>query len=373
MNMKRTLAALVALCLMLCGCVGALAEEKEVDVVEDLLRYFLGITDEDVAAAEQRAAEAENANADVAPEDFAQPEDYVEGEEEYVFDEEEEEIVVDEMVEVTDLAVTQGLPDDWLNILLLGTDSRGTTKYLRTDTMVILSVNEGTGAVKLTSVMRDIWVEIPGHGGSKLNAACVYGGPELTLQTVNQNFGMDIQSYVEVNMQCLAQIVDALGGIRMDVSDSEAKAINKLFNDDRNAHDENTYFAGDAVSAGSQVLLNGKQALAFVRIRSMDNDYMRTDRQRQMLVAVAKDLQQKDLLTMGTIVTGMLQYVKTNLDFEAIMAIASVCMGASLDDLPELRLPVEGTYQSGTFNGTWCIKPDFEENARQLRAFIYGE
>lgn len=340
MNMKRHIALLLALCLALLGAAGALAEEG---ALNDLLGFFERASAQGEAAPEPEAP-AQAADALPVADDAAQP--------------------------AMDAAA---LNPDWQNILLLGTDSRTSDTDTRTDTMIILSLNARSNEIRMTSLMRDIWVDVPGHGGAKLNAACVYGGPELTLQTINQNFGMDIQSYVEVNMQCLAQIVDALGGIRMDVSDSEAKAINKLFADDRNAHDENTYFAGDTVSAGSQVLLNGKQALAFVRIRSMDNDYVRTDRQRQMLVAIAKDLQQKDLLSLGAIVAGMLQYVKTNLTFDEIMAIAGVCMGASLDDLPELRLPAEGTYQSGTFNGTWCIKPDFEENARQLRAFIYGE
>lgn len=340
MNMKRRIALLLALCLALLGAAGALAEE---DALNDLLGFFERASAQGEPAPEA-GAPAQAADALPVADDAAQP--------------------------AMDAAA---LNPDWQNILLLGTDSRTSVTDTRTDTMIILSLNARSNEIRMTSLMRDIWVDVPGHGGAKLNAACVYGGPELTLQTINQNFGMDIQFYVEVNMQCLAQIVDALGGIRMDVSDSEAKAINKLFADDRNAHDENTYFAGDSVSAGSQVLLNGKQALAFVRIRSMDNDYVRTDRQRQMLVAIAKDLQQKDLLSLGAIVAGMLQYVKTNLTFDEIMAIAGVCMGASLDDLPELRLPAEGTYQSGTFNGTWCIKPDFEENARQLRAFIYGE
>ncbi len=340
MNMKKRIAMLLALCLALLGPAGALAEEG---ALNDLLGFFERASAQGEPAPET-GAPAQAADALPVADDAAQP------------------------------AMDAAAPNpDWQNILLLGTDSRTSDTDTRTDTMIILSLNARSNEIRMTSLMRDIWVDVPGHGGAKLNAACVYGGPELTLQTINQNFGMDIQSYVEVNMQCLAQIVDALGGIRMDVSDSEAKAINKLFADDRNAHDENTYFAGDTVSAGSQVLLNGKQALAFVRIRSMDNDYVRTDRQRQMLVAIAKDLQQKDLLSLGAIVTGMLQYVKTNLTFDEIMAIAGVCMGASLDDLPELRLPAEGTYQSGTFNGTWCIKPDFEENARQLRAFIYGE
>ncbi len=333
MNMKKTIAALLALGLALVGAMGALAEGG---ALNDLLGYF--------------ARASANPPERVETEPEAEPQ---------AFD--------------PDALADNGLTREWENILLLGTDSRTSATDTRTDTMIVLSLNTRTRQIRMTSLMRDIWVDIPGHKSNKLNTACVFGGPELTVQTINEYFGLDIRYYVLVNMQCLAQIVDGLGGIRMDVSEKEAKAINKLFADDLNCHDENTYFAGDSVSAGSQVLLNGKQALAFARIRSLDSDYVRTDRQRQMLLIIAKQLQQQDLLSLTGIVTGMMQYVKTNLTLDEIMAIAGVCLSASLDDVAELRLPVEGTYQAGTFGGTWCIKPDFEENRRQLQQFIYGE
>ena len=326
MNMKKAMAALLALCLLLGGALGALAE---LDVVNDMLDLFSGAADE---AADPAPDAESSASADEA-----------------------------------------ARQSEWENILLLGTDSRTSQQHARTDTMVILSINTVTHEIRLASLMRDIWVQVPGHGGAKLNAACVYGGPELTAQCVEESFGVDIHSYVLVNMQCLAAIVDALGGIRMDISASEAKAINRLFASDRNAHDENTRFAGDNVSAGSQVLLNGKQALAFARIRSLDDDYVRTERQREMLIVIAKQLQQQDLLSLAGIVTGLLQYVETDLAIDEIMAVAEACLGADLDGVTELRLPVEGTFQAGTFGGTWCIRPNFEENTRLLRAFIYGE
>lgn len=322
MMVKKTVAALLALCLLLAGATGALAEK---DTVNELLSFFLGATSED-ASASQGESDAGEAPA-----------------------------------------------GGWQNILLLGTDSRTSETDTRTDTMIVLSLNPETQEIRLTSLMRDIWVKIPGHGGGKLNAACVYGGPELTVRCVNEYFGLDIQSYVLVNMQCMAAIVDGLGGIRMDVSESDAIAINKLFDDDLNTQDENVYFADAHVSAGSQVLLNGKQALAYARIRSQDSDYARTDRQREVLVVIARQLQQQDLLGLTGIFTGMLQYVKTNMTLDDILAIARVGLGADLDGVAGLRLPAEGTYQDGIFGGTWSIRPDFEANARLLHEFIYGE
>ena len=362
MHMKKAMAALLALCLMLSVAMGALAEGS---VVNDLLGYFIGAS----KAADEAEAQARE-EMPIVVDEFLDAEDAA-ADEPAVDD--EAPIEVDELIQVDDLALNDDLPDNWKNILLLGTDSRTGEQNARTDTMIVLSINTATSETRMTSLMRDIWVNIPGHGGAKLNAACVYGGPELTVRCINESFGLNIEYYVLVNMQCLAAIVDGLGGIRMDVSDSEAKAINRLFDEDRNANDENTYFAGDYVSAGSQVLLNGKQALAFARIRKQDSDYARTDRQRLVLVTIARQLQQQDLLGMAGIVSGMFQYVQTNLTLDEIMAIAGTCLSADLDSLAELRLPVEGAYQSGTFNGTWCIRPNFDENIRQLHQFIYGE
>lgn len=351
---KKLAAALLALCLMTVCALGAAAEEP----LNDLLGFYERATGQEAGVAEAPVAEA--AEAPVA-------------EGEYGFEEAEEEIIPpEELIQVDDLAINESLPEEWENILLLGTDSRTGRSYTLTDTMIILSLNPATKQVKLTSLMRDLWVEIPGWGNQKLNAACVYGGPQLTVRLINEYFGMNIQYYVLVDMQCLAAIVDSVGGIRLDVSGAEASAINRLFEDDRNSHDANSYFAGSPVSAGEQVLLDGKQALGFVRIRKLDSDYARTERQRRVLITIAKQLQQQNLLAMAGIVTNMLQYVETNLTFDEIMTIAGTCMGANLDALEELRLPVDGTYEAGMFGTTWCIKADLAANAELLRQFIYG-
>lgn len=271
-----------------------------------------------------------------------------------------------------DLAVNASLPADWTNILLLGTDSRTSEMDSRTDTMIVLSVNAVTGQAKLTSIMRDTWVDIPGHGGGKLNAACVYGGPALTVRCVNENFGLNIERYALVNMQCLVDIVDALGGIRLDVTSEESSAINALIASDANAHDENSEFATDPVPAGTQVLLNGRQALAYVRIRKSDSDYARTSRQRVVLETIARRLQQESMMNLMGMAMSLLNNVETNLSLDEIMAIATVGVSADMGSVEEMRVPVDGTFESGMFGDTWCIKPNFAQNAALLHSFIYG-
>lgn len=296
------------------------------------------------------------------------------GEDGYVFDESEEEIIVDELIPVEDYAITEGLDERWTNILLLGTDARGTNLYSRTDSMIILSVNAETGEAKLTSVMRDTWVQLPGHGGEKLNAACVYGGPALTMRTINEYFHLNIRYYALVNMRCLVDLVDALGGIRLDVTAAERSAVNRLIDTDAEGTDGSRAFVTSYLEEyGEDVLLTGKQALAYSRIRKSDSDYARTERQRKVLVTIAKQLQQQGMLSVTAMIPALLQYVETNLTFDEIIRLATVGLGMDMGNVTQFRVPADGTYEAGMFGTTWCIKPDFEANAQLLHEFIYGE
>ena len=260
--------------------------------------------------------------------------------------------------------------DPWWNILLLGTDNRDDIDggYSRTDSMIILSVNTETAEAKLTSLMRDTWVHIDGHGNAKLNAACVYGGPQLTMQTINENFDTNLQDYVLINITGLADVIDILGGVEIDITEEERKAINKgLF-------DLSSRSGMEKVEAsGENILLNGNQAVAFARIRMIDSDYKRTERQREVLLKLAGKLKDDvSVLTLASLVTSLMPYVETNLDLADLVSLGTVGLKMDLDSIDQLRLPADGTFESGTFSGVWCIKPNFEKNAALLQEFIYG-
>ena len=258
---------------------------------------------------------------------------------------------------------------DWWNILLLGTDNRDEQEgYSRTDSMIIRSVNTVSGEAKLTSLMRDTWVKIPGHGSAKLNAASVYGGPELTMETISGNFGVEIQDYMLINITGLADVIDVLGGIRIDVTEAERKAINKgLFDLSSRSGMEKLE------SSGEDVLLNGNQAVAYSRIRMIDSDYVRTERQRSVLVKLAEKLQEEvNMITIAGTLTTLLPYVETSLGLSDLISLASVGLGMDFDSIGELRLPADGTFESGTYDGVWCIKPNFDKNRALLHDFIYG-
>jgi len=279
----------------------------------------------------------------------------------------DEEILVDELVSVDDYAITMNLPNEWWNILLLGTDNRETTNtYGRTDSMIILSINPGTCEAKLTSLMRDTWVNIHKKGENKLNAACVYGGPELTMRTINEHFGMNISDYALINITGLADVIDAIGGVTLDVTEAERRALNKgLFDLSSQSGMEELEVSGEGVR------LNGNQAVAFARIRNIDSDYKRTERQRTVLTAIAEELKGNNIIAIAGVVNALLPYVETNLDLAEMMQLAYVGLQMDMTTVQQLRLPADGTFASGTFDGVWCIKPDFDKNSELLYKFIY--
>lgn len=297
-----------------------------------------------------------------------------EGEGDYALAEEEE-INVEDLVDVDDLMANGTLDDmGWWNILLLGGDSRSANgSYGRTDAIIILSVNPTTNAVKLTSLMRDTWISIYGAGQNRINAANRYGGPELVMRTINENFGMNLSDYVLVGMEAFKDIVDILGGIELDIEERELYMLNEQQYYNLKEMGLKTEYT-KLTEYGENVLLDGNQALAYVRLRHLDSDYVRTGRQRAALVALAKKLQTEgSITTIASVVLTLLGYVETNLSLSELLQLCGVGFGLDMDSVEQMRLPVDGTYTTGEINGAWCIQPDFEANARALYDYIYND
>lgn len=258
----------------------------------------------------------------------------------------------------------------WWNILLLGCDSYSKNNHTRSDSMIIVSINRERQQVKMTSLMRDTWIIQPGTSKHrKLTELCAVGGPEMTIQAIEDNFGVEIDDYALISMEGIAEIIDLLGGVDIDVTEAERKALNKgLF-------DLSSLSGMEKLQeSGENVHLNGNQATAFARIRQIDSDYVRTNRQRTVLMAMARKL--KDGASAGTLLTivnVLLNYVETDLSISDILEIGTVGLDMDLSTVEELRLPADGTFESGMYGNVWCIKPNFEKNAALLQEFIYGE
>lgn len=263
---------------------------------------------------------------------------------------------------------------EWWNVLLLGGDSRDMTGYGRTDCNMILSVNRETGEAKMTSIMRDTWVKIPGKGNNKINAANVFGGPELMVETVNQNFGTDIKHYVVINMSDMAEIVDMFGGVDVEVSGSEMKVANDYIADaEANFYNERLEsYDYTRISETGMIHLNGVQAMAYCRDRYTDSDWGRVMRQQEVLLALAAKAQNMELNEVMEKAGTIHGFVNTNLTNDELKDLATTVLASEIAEVEQFRIPADGAYEAGTFSGTWMIRPNLTKCVSDLHNFIYG-
>ena len=241
------------------------------------------------------------------------------------------------------------------NVLLIGTDGTDAEGPRRSDTMILCTLDSERERITMTSFLRDLYVPIPGHGSDRLNAAYAYGGPDLLLQTLEENFGLAIDGYVEVDFSHFSGIIDLLGGVTIDLRQDEAKAINKA--------------VSGTLTAGPQ-LLSGQQALAYTRLRKLDadGDFSRTARQRTVLCALAKQLATGKLRELFSILKTLRPMVATDINSKDLAAMA-LCMLPALknDAIVSQWVPADGTYQFQTIRGMAVLTADMETLRDHLR------
>lgn len=278
---------------------------------------------------------------------------------------------------LSEAAVSEAAPTEdstaersWRNILLLGVDARDFSRLDRSDSMIILSLNEEEACVKLTSIMRDTWVDFPGTSKSgKINAGTVYGGPELSMETVNKYFGTDIDTYVLVNFQDIIRIIDMLGGVELDITEAERRYVNGCVNDYNDG-----YTGSLSLEKAGHVRMNGAQALAFSRDRTTGgSDFERVKRQRKVLTAMLEAAQKCSINDLAAIALKVMSAVKTNLTAADVTAFVPIALKVDTEEMEELTIPADGTYKCGMMNGTWKIVPNFESNRELLHDFIYND
>ena len=289
-----------------------------------------------------------------------------------------------DMVKVTDYSVTQGLSADWRNILLLGSDTRNLKKVSRTDTMIIASINVNDGRIKLTSIMRDTMVPIPGHGTNKLNSASYYGGVDLTVKLINELFGMNITEYVLVNFNSFQKVVDILGGIEVDVTEEEMNYINNGMGEmaQVGGYDQDWYVANkDSLllkTFGTATHLTGIQALGYARIRKIGSDFQRTERQRNVLNAILQKVRNDaNAIQFMQIASSMWGYFETNINMMSAVGLATTVIKNGAKEMKEWRLPAKDAFVSETRANSKGTKVsalydvNFELCKQNLYKFIY--
>ena len=267
----------------------------------------------------------------------------------------------------TDLSADPSLPEPIWNILLIGTDVwEDIPDEGRSDAMVVSSYNAQTGEVRLVSLARDLLVNIPASAKNRLNAAHSLGGPNLLMKTINETFGLNITRYASINIYGVRRIIDAVGGVRLHITEREATSIHRMISIEFPREDNPDCPYGDCI-------LSGLQAMTYARIRDLDNDFGRIERQQAVLRALAERVSELSEEDRGQLIAKVLPEVSTNLSFADILAIGSNAISHGVHGLKMYRLPVRGTYIFDHYNGMSVILAETKRLKNDMKTLLYGD
>lgn len=259
------------------------------------------------------------------------------------------------------------------NILLIGLDGTNDKFPKRSDTMIILTIDKLNKSLKLTSLARDTLVKIPGRGEEKLTHAYAYGQEELLMQTINENFDLDIKDYAVVNFKSFIDIVDIIDGVDINVNEKEIHHLNEVIKECYGVNHEDTKNIEYITSSGNHNL-NGYQALAYARIRKLDTIYKRDERQRLILTNIAHKLSDVSISKYLQIAKSILRHIKVNIAFNKIIDLAFIAHELASYDISQLEFPISEYREEGRIGekGTYVVKWDKNKNIELLHQFIYG-
>ncbi len=259
------------------------------------------------------------------------------------------------------------------NILLIGTDSRTDSNKARSDAMILVSVNKSTMQITMTSFMRDTYVYIPDLGWyNRLNVPCTVGGPMMLVNTIEQNFGIEIDNYAMVNFYSFIDVIDAVGGVDVEILAEEIPYLNSNLNEQNKLLGQDRKKDCLEDSDAGMLHLNGNQALAYARIRKLDGDSARTARQRAVLTALMQKAMTLSLTELYDLVNTVLPMVSTDMTQNDCLSIIVNAAAYLSYDIQSLSLPAEGTYFLALVENMSVVKADLEECKRILHETIYG-
>jgi LCP family protein required for cell wall assembly len=256
---------------------------------------------------------------------------------------------------------------DVTNIALFGLDTRDPDVNGRSDALMIASIDKKHKKIKISSIMRDLYVNVPGKGKTKITHAYAYGGAQLAIKTLNESFQLDIKDYVTVDFFSLEKIIDKLGGVTIDVRKEEVQYINQYMQETAAIEKK----AVPTVTKSGTLNLNGIQAVAYTRIRYVGNDYERTERQRKVLTAMFNKIQSAGVTKYPGIVTSVLPYVETSLTKGNILSMGTEVFASGIKTIDQMRYPVNG--KGETINKGSYIVADINKEADLMHKYIYDD
>lgn len=255
--------------------------------------------------------------------------------------------------------------DKVVNFLLVGSDERRRwNEPGRSDSIMILTLDLKHKRIKLTSLMRDMYLNIPGYGDNRINAAFSYGGIELLYKTIAENFGISVEGYAVVDFFTFIDAIDEIGGVKINLTQEEYEYLIGAYPSKKSIQ---------KLKPGKNKM-NGYQALAYCRIRQdAQADFGRTKRQRKVLNAIFKKTKNMSLTELVDLAEIILPNIETDLSNAEIIGYIKDVLFMGSSKIYRYRIPVDGTYTPQTVNGMDVLTIDLEENRRRLNKFIDGE
>ena len=256
------------------------------------------------------------------------------------------------------------------NILLLSSDARPGEDVSRSDSIMILTIDNINKKLKVTSLMRDMLVKIDGHGEEKLNHAFAYGGPTKTIETIQNNFGIKLHNYVIVDFNAFVKVIDAINGIEVTIKDYELDELNKYILDGGGSE-------RDLLTSPGTYNLNGYQALSYARIRKVGNgEYERTERQRAVLQIALEKVKDMSTVKLVSLLNELFPYVKTNISLGNAMdyGFTALNVGKKCNfEIEQFRVPLDSISKGGIIdNKGWVFVIDKVETSKALQEFIFN-
>ncbi len=262
------------------------------------------------------------------------------------------------------------------NILIIGSDTRSDDGG-RSDSMILISINRKTNQIVQTSFMRDVLVSIPGYGNAKLNAAYAYGGAELVMDTIEENFKIKVDKYIRIDFFSFIDIIDAIGGLELTVTDEEANAMTDPMNEVNNLLGR--ALGTGKLTQGGTYTMDGVQSLAYARIRyAGDGDFERTQRQREVIEKIIEKFKDLSIFKMNSVLETILPQLTTNMSKTEIYFLCLRLPFIMGYEMRQFRIPYgeqgTGTWNFGDYNGQSVLEIDFDKNNELFKkVVIYGE
>ena len=261
------------------------------------------------------------------------------------------------------------------NILLVGTDGEYIEKGNRSDSMMVVTIDSKNKDIRISSIARDTYVDIPGYSTEKLTHAYAYEGIDLLKEVFKVNFNLNIDKYIAVNFVSFMDIMDELGGVEVNVEEKDIKEINKYIDACYGYYKNKDEKDKEYITKSGVQRLNGYQALAFSRIRYTDSAFARDNRHREVAESVYKEFAQKGVETYKKCAEIILNNTKTNISPIEMMNLAYTVLKINDKDIEQFQFPL-AEYRNGHIISKqkgWVLEWDKEPNLEAWHKFIFGE